>query len=236
MITADRGPPRASDRLLCPDPATSCSFAPAIEEAIFLPISMGTTSSTSPWITRTEGQQKEADVTRTVPSEAATRDDIRQGFVYQRVPHITLKSIANNADIDEIWEQAQATLEPLRNQLNATLGTSWEEWEIPREAGDPWAADMAKLHTSLAPIKVELMNDLSAVQALRQPERISEVRRKRAREAKIDLDKLNALLGRSYSLAQREKSSPRLLRFHSAVRDTMELLSRRAKRKRRQSR
>jgi len=31
--------------------------------------------------------------------------DIRQGFVYQRVPHITLKSIANNKQIDTIWEQ-----------------------------------------------------------------------------------------------------------------------------------
>ncbi len=38
------------------------------------------------------------------------RGDIRQGFVYERVPHITLKSIANNAEIDVIWEKWQATL------------------------------------------------------------------------------------------------------------------------------
>ena len=31
--------------------------------------------------------------------------DISHGFVYQRVPHITLKSIANNAEIDVIWER-----------------------------------------------------------------------------------------------------------------------------------
>ena len=64
-----------------------------------------------------------------------TRGDIRQGFVYERVPHITLKSIANNAEIDVIWEKWQATLEPLRAALNAALGKAWEEWEIPREAG-----------------------------------------------------------------------------------------------------
>ena len=50
-----------------------------------------------------------------------THGNIRHGFVYERVPHITLKSIANNAEIDVIWEKWQATLEPLREQLNAAL-------------------------------------------------------------------------------------------------------------------
>ena len=85
-----------------------------------------------------EGQRKEAEITRTEPSRAPTYGRIRQGFVYERVPHVTLKSIANNAEIDVIWEKFQETLEPLRSELNAALGRSWEEWEIPREAGDPW--------------------------------------------------------------------------------------------------
>ncbi len=61
--------------------------------------------------TRRDGQIKEAEVTRTAPKEAPTHGDIRQGFVYERVPHITLKSIANNAEIDVIWEKWQPTLE-----------------------------------------------------------------------------------------------------------------------------
>ena len=83
-----------------------------------------------------EGQQKEAVLTRKVPSEAPTRGDVRQGFVYERVPHITLKSIANNAEIDVIWERWQEELEPLRAKLDAALGRTWEEWEIPREPDD----------------------------------------------------------------------------------------------------
>ena len=79
-----------------------------------------------------EGQLKEAEVTRTVPSSQPVQGDIRHGFVYERVPHITLKSIANNAEIDVIWDQWQAKLEPLREQLNKALGTNWQEWEIPR--------------------------------------------------------------------------------------------------------
>ena len=84
------------------------------------------------------GRQKEAELTRTVPSDNPTGGDIRQGFVYERVPHITLKSIANNAETDVIWDRWQETLEPLRAELNVGLGRAWEEWEIPRETGDPW--------------------------------------------------------------------------------------------------
>jgi adenine-specific DNA-methyltransferase len=75
-----------------------------------------------------EGQRKEGEVTRTPPKVTPTRGDIRQGFVYERVPHITLKSIANNAEIDVIWEKWQETLERLRARLNAALrrGASFE--------------------------------------------------------------------------------------------------------------
>ena len=90
-----------------------------------------------------EGQRKDAEVTRKAPSETPTHGDVRQGFVYQRVPHVTLKSIANNTEIDVIWERWQETLEPLRHDMNAALGRSWEEWEIPREAGEPWPAAAA---------------------------------------------------------------------------------------------
>ena len=93
-----------------------------------------------------EGQKKEAEITQRAPSEAPTGGDIRQGFVYERVPHITLKSIANNAEIDVIWERWQETLEPLQARLNAALGEQWEEWEIPREAGEGWPVDAEAAH------------------------------------------------------------------------------------------
>ena len=85
------------------------------------------------------GQIKQAEIERKATSEAPTYNDIRQGFVYQRVPHITLKSIANNAEIDVIWEKFQEMLEPLRAELNAALNRAYEEWEIPRQPGDRWS-------------------------------------------------------------------------------------------------
>ncbi len=61
-----------------------------------------------------EGQQKEAAVSQTGPSTQSTASRISRGFVYQRVPHITLKSIANNSEIDVIWERFEQELKPLR--------------------------------------------------------------------------------------------------------------------------
>jgi len=48
-----------------------------------------------------EGRLKESELTGIPPSDGPIGNDIKKGFVYQRVPHITLKSIANNPDIKE---------------------------------------------------------------------------------------------------------------------------------------
>jgi adenine-specific DNA-methyltransferase len=68
-----------------------------------------------------EGQAKEAEITRTPPKSAPTHGSVRQGFVYDRVPHITLKSIANNAEIDVIWDRLQPTVDAAIEALNTAL-------------------------------------------------------------------------------------------------------------------
>ncbi len=93
-----------------------------------------------------EGQDKEAEITHTTLSHQSTFGDIRQGFVYESLPHIKLGHIANNTEIDVIWEQFQETLEPLREQLNKALSEAWEEWEIPQDADDKWPEAAKKLH------------------------------------------------------------------------------------------
>jgi adenine-specific DNA-methyltransferase len=57
-----------------------------------------------PWyllVDSPEGIKKEAEITGKIPPDYKTEGDIRKGFVYKRVPHVTLKSIANNPDIKE---------------------------------------------------------------------------------------------------------------------------------------
>ena len=109
-----------------------------------------------------EGQMKEAEVTRSVPRTAPTHGDIRQGFVYQRVPQITLKSIANNTEIDVIWERWQELLEPLRATLNKALGNSWQEWEVPREADAKWPAAAKDAHAKWWEARIARQKEIDA--------------------------------------------------------------------------
>ena len=113
------------------------------------------------------GQLKEGEVTRSAPSSQPVHGDIRHGFVYERVPHITLKSIANNAEIDVIWEQWQGKLEPLRAALNAALGKSWQEWEIPRNADDEWPDPTKKLHADWWQARMARQQEIDASIAAR---------------------------------------------------------------------
>lgn len=74
------------------------------------------------------GIKKEMEITGKV-IQRPTFNKISQGFVYERVPHITLKTIANNSEIDTIWEKYEAESKRLR----AAYGDK-EEWEMPPEA------------------------------------------------------------------------------------------------------
>ena len=111
-----------------------------------------------------EGQVKEAEVERREPSSTPTYGDIRQGFVYERVPHITLKSIANNAEIDVIWEKHEERLAPLRSQLSAASGQAktLEEWEVPREQPADWPPATEPLLTAFWERRIERQREIDA--------------------------------------------------------------------------
>lgn len=98
-----------------------------------------------------EGRAKQAELAQLAPPPAngaaqRRRCDIRHGFVYQRVPHITLRAIANNKAIDSIWETQQQKLAPLLAKLNAALKQNWREWEVPPATQNNWPAAAKQLH------------------------------------------------------------------------------------------
>ncbi len=89
-----------------------------------------------------EGAKMDAEAAGHLPpnGQLATTSglaNINRGFVYKRVLHVTLKSIANNEEIDSIHAKWQEQLEPIRVKLNKLLKENWEEWEIPRELPSP---------------------------------------------------------------------------------------------------
>lgn len=114
-----------------------------------------------------EGRAKEADLQKRALPDTTIHHDIRQGFVYERVPHVTLKSIANNSLIDDIWEKWQAVLEPLRLTLCQATKNNWEEWQIPRElpAGAP--ASTAEPHAKWWEARIARQREIDASIAAR---------------------------------------------------------------------
>lgn len=65
-----------------------------------------------------DGIAKEAELTGRAPPPHTTGSDVKQGFVYKRVPHVTLKSIANNPDINPGMK---------RDQINAAISRHAEQ-------------------------------------------------------------------------------------------------------------
>jgi len=142
-------------------------------------------------VTRQPAPQTSGYAALTRPTGTAAQGNIRHGFVYERVPYITLKSIANNAEIDIIWDKWQATLEPLRERLNQGL-VGWaerseahqmpatddglrsrsahpsktfkpfEEWEIPREADAKWPEAVKKLYADWWQTRIARQKEIDA--------------------------------------------------------------------------
>lgn len=65
-------------------------------------------------------------------------EGVGSGFVYETVPHITLKSIANNQEIDIIYDKYHSKIESELNEFNKKLKLSLKEWEVPFEWDKSW--------------------------------------------------------------------------------------------------
>ena len=109
-----------------------------------------------------DGRAQEQKISGQTQPDTLTHNDVRHGFVNERAPHVTLKSIANNIDVDVLWEEAQGMLEPLRARLNSALGTAWEEWQIPRVADPAWPAAVAVDHSTWWAARIERQRRIDA--------------------------------------------------------------------------
>ena len=97
-----------------------------------------------------EGIKKEAKLTGKIPPEYKTGGDIRKGFVYKRVPHIMLKSIANNPDIKEGMTHEQINAAIARHAETETLyDQSYEDNKCVRVCG-PFSVESLSPHRVLS--------------------------------------------------------------------------------------
>ncbi|MDP1611414.1 MAG: site-specific DNA-methyltransferase [Sulfuritalea sp.] len=58
-------------------------------------------------------------------------EGLRGGFIWKTVPHVMLKSIANNPEIDEIYQRMHPAIEAALADLNRALKADAKEWEVP---------------------------------------------------------------------------------------------------------
>ena len=65
-------------------------------------------------------------------------EGVKGGFVYKTVPHVTLKSIANNPEIDEIWAREHPKVGAALAKLHEALDKQLPEWEVPFDCPADW--------------------------------------------------------------------------------------------------
>ena len=97
------------------------------------------------------------------PVRKPTHGNIRHGFVYERVPHITLKAIANNAEIDVIWDQvAGKTRAACAVNCNAALKELAGVGDSPRGRRQDWPEAAKQLHADWWQARIARQKEIDA--------------------------------------------------------------------------
>jgi adenine-specific DNA-methyltransferase len=97
-----------------------------------------------------EGRRKEQSLTASPVPTSTPTNDIRRGFVYERVQHVTLKSIANNPDIKEGMSRHEIDLAIKRHaEFELLYDRPYEDSKKVRVTG-PFTVESLSPHRSLA--------------------------------------------------------------------------------------
>ena len=102
-----------------------------------------------------EGAQKQAEVEQQIAAEGPFGDDIRKGFVYKSVPHVTLKSIANNPDITEGMSREEVDAAIAKHADKEVLYDQPYEDKSRLRVTGPFTVESLSPHRQLDPSKEE---------------------------------------------------------------------------------
>ena len=109
-----------------------------------------------------EGIKKESELTGKIPPEYKTEGNIRKGFVYKRVPHLTLASIANNPDIKEGMTGKQIDAAIARHAETETLyDQPYEDNKRVRVCGPFSVESLSRTACSLPPTRIRMARSAS---------------------------------------------------------------------------
>jgi len=115
-----------------------------------------------------EGIRKETELTGKTPPDYTTDGDIKKGFVYKRVPHVTLKSIANNPDIKEGMAREQIDAAIARHAESETLyDQPYEDSKRVRVCG-PFSVESLSPHRVLSTADEDMDGTVTEQEARKQ--------------------------------------------------------------------
>jgi adenine-specific DNA-methyltransferase len=115
-----------------------------------------------------EGIKKESELTGKIPPEHKSEEDIRKGFVYKRVPHVTLKSIANNPEIKEGMTREQIDTAIAKHADSETLfDQPYEDNKRVRVCG-PFSVESLSPHRVLPTADDEQIGTVTEQEARKQ--------------------------------------------------------------------
>jgi hypothetical protein len=97
-----------------------------------------------------DGRRKEEELTGQQISSSPATNDIRRGFVFERVQHITLKSIANNPDIKEGMTREEVAAAIVRHAEYEQLSDRPVEDKKKVRVTGPFTVESLSPHRSLA--------------------------------------------------------------------------------------
>ena len=98
--------------------------------------------------------------------------NIKEGFSHKTAPHIGLKRMAYNTEIDDIHAEHAEKLEPLRAEMNRLMEQNWMEWEVPTETDSEWSPKFQELHRQWLKLKRERQLAMDASTARRAKKEI----------------------------------------------------------------
>jgi len=93
-------------------------------------------------------------------------EGLKGGFIYKTVPHITLKSIANNPEIDEFHERMHPAIDATLTDLNGAAQKNLKEWEVPFDFPEDWPETARKpfdaFHTARQAMQQHMDSSIAA--------------------------------------------------------------------------
>jgi adenine-specific DNA-methyltransferase len=115
-----------------------------------------------------EGIRREAEITGIIPPPHKTEDDIKQGFVCKRVPHVTLASIANNPEIRSGISQKEISAAIVRATETEVLIDQPEQDDRKIRVSGPFSVESLSPHRVLSTADENMNGTVSEQEAQEQ--------------------------------------------------------------------